>query len=67
MDDIIKFQNDIKSLFPDYGQYEENFLAEIQQSILEYVKEYPNASRSDLEQVFGTPSHIISDYMYLQH
>lgn len=63
MNDLKKYQQTIRSLFPVYGLYEKRFLTDLNNNIAEYVETYPNPSFSDLEQKFGSPAVVISEYL----
>ena len=63
MNDIKKYKKSIRSLFPIYGSQEKRFYADLENNITEYTKNSTDISLTDLENEFGTPAKIISDYL----
>lgn len=63
MNDLIKFQKTVRSLFPVYGPYERRFFNDLKNNISEYTEHRTDVKFSDLEDEFGSPTNIISDYL----
>lgn len=63
MNNIKKYKKSIRSLFPIYGPQEKRFYTDLENNITEYTKNSTDISLADLENEFGTPAKIISDYL----
>lgn len=63
MNDLKKYLKTIRSLFPIYGPYERRFYTDLKNNIFEYSKNCMEPSLSDLENKFGSPPNIISEYL----
>ena len=66
MNNIKKYKKSIRALFPIYGPQEKRFYADLENNIMEYAKSTGNTadiSFADLENEFGTPAKITSDYL----
>lgn len=63
MNDLSKYLKTINSLFPIYGAYEKRFFSDLKANINEFIEIHPNLTLTDLENHFGTPSTIISEYL----
>lgn len=63
MNEVKKYRETVRALFPIFGPYEKRFFFDFNRNLEEYLNTLPNAGFSDLEKEFGVPSAIISEYL----
>lgn len=56
------YMKQVKRCFPIHGRKEKRYVEELKKHVLEYEDEYPSLSYKDLEEEFGKPSSIVSEY-----
>lgn len=63
MSDSTNYLKTLRALFPIYGPYEKRFFSDFKNNIDEFITFHPHPCREDLEDNFGPPTAVISEYL----
>jgi hypothetical protein len=56
------FANSVRMSFPFYTDKEQRFYCDFRANVRDFTKDYPNCTYEDLEEYYGNPKDIVSDF-----
>lgn len=57
-----RYLRDTRLAFPVFRKDEKRFYSDFKDTISEYESQYPECSREDLINAYGTPKEVVTDY-----